>query len=175
MIAVGFKWFIFSAMAIIAVGSSLMMVTRRNPIHSALWLIVAFCSLAGIYVLLNATFMALAQVMVYAGAIMMLVLFVIMLIHLESDLVEKAKRSFPKAIGAIITILLFVQVAAGIAAFQNVGKKGAITPEVMAAAGNAQVVGSMLYGKYAFAFEVASVLLLVGIVGAVVLAKRVRN
>ena len=94
---IGFKWFIFVAMAIIAVGSSLMMVTRKNPIHSALWLIVTFFSLAVLYVLLNATFIAVAQVMVYAGAIMMLVLFVIMLIHLESGPSGEAKRSFPES------------------------------------------------------------------------------
>ena len=66
-----------------------MMVTRRNPIHSALWLIVAFFSLAVIYLTLNAQFIAVAQVIVYAGAIMMLIIFVIMLIHLESEFVQR--------------------------------------------------------------------------------------
>ena len=85
MIAVGlgFKWFVFIVMALLAIGSSLMMVTRRNPVHSALWLVVTFFSIATHYVLLNATFIAVAQIMVYAGAIMMLTLFIIMLIHLE--------------------------------------------------------------------------------------------
>ena len=69
----GFKWFIFIVMALLAIGSSLLMVTRKNPIHSALWLVVTFFSIAVIYVLLNATFIAVAQVMVYAGAIMMLI------------------------------------------------------------------------------------------------------
>jgi NADH-quinone oxidoreductase subunit J len=82
-VSLGFKWFIFIVMALLAIGSSLMMVTRRNPIHSALWLVVTFFSIATHYVLLNATFIAVAQVMVYAGAIMMLTLFIIMLIHLE--------------------------------------------------------------------------------------------
>jgi NADH-quinone oxidoreductase subunit J len=175
MIAVGFKWFIFIAMAAIAIGSSLVMVTRKNAIHSALWLIVTFCSLSGLYILLNATFMAMAQVMVYAGAIMMLVIFVIMLIHLEAVSPDKVGRSFTKVMGGIITLLLFVQLAVGFTVYQGVGKKGVFTPEALAATGNVQAVGSVLYGKYAFAFEIASVLLLVGIVGAVVLAKRVRN
>lgn len=172
MIAIGFKWFIFVVMALLATGSSLMMVTRKNPIHSALWLIVTFFSVAVLYVLLNATFIAVAQVMVYAGAIMMLILFVIMLVHLEQDFQPSAKFSFPKLIGAVITLLLFLQVLLGISVYRSVGKKGLYTPEALTTTGNAQVVGSLLYGKYVFVFEMASILLLVGIIGAVVLAKR---
>lgn len=171
-IEVGFKWIVFIAMALLATGSALMMVTRRNPIHSALWLIVTFFSVAVIYVLLNATFIAVAQVMVYAGAIMMLVLFVIMLIHLEWGAQSTSKKSFAKLIGALITIMLFLQVLGGIFTYANVGRKGAYTPEVLAGASNVQAVGNLLYGKYVFAFEIASVLLLVGIVGAVLLARK---
>lgn len=172
-IDLGFKWFIFVVAALLATGSSIMMVTRRNPIHSALWLIVTFFSVAILYVLLNATFIAVAQVMVYAGAIMMLVLFVIMLIHLERGEQSSSKRSFPKLIGALITVLLFLQVLSGIMNYTNIGKKGTYNPEVMlAGAGNTHAIGSLLYGKYAFAFEIASILLLVGIVGAVMLAKK---
>src|SRR5512145_542886 len=80
---VSFKGIVFLASALIAVVSSLLMVTRKNPIHSALWMIVTFFSMAVIYLLLNAQFIAVAQVMVYAGAIMMLILFVIMLVHME--------------------------------------------------------------------------------------------
>jgi NADH-quinone oxidoreductase subunit J len=174
-IAIGFKWLIFVAMAVIAIGSSLMMVTRKNPIHSALWLIVTFCSVAGLYVLLNATFIAIAQVMVYAGAIMMLVIFVIMLIHLESGVESRVKRSFAKLIGAVITILLFLQVLGGFMVYGNVGKKGIYTSQALAEVGNAQAVGTVLYGKYVFAFEIASILLLVGIIGAVVLAKKTKD
>jgi NADH-quinone oxidoreductase subunit J len=172
MIAVEFKWFVFVVMALLATGSSLMMVTRRNPIYSALWLIVTFFSVAVIYVLLNATFLAIAQVMVYAGAIMMLIIFVIMLIHLEWGFQQRAKFSFPKLVGALITLLLFLQVLLTIVVYRNVGKRGGYTPDVLAHTSNAQAVGMLLYGKYLFAFEVASILLLVGIVGAALLAKR---
>ena len=113
-LAIGFKWLIFVAMAVIAIGSSLMMVTRKNPIHSALWLIVTFCSVAGLYVLLNATFIAIAQVMVYAGAIMMLVIFVIMLIHLEVGPESARKSSFAKLIGSVITILLLIGIVGAV-------------------------------------------------------------
>lgn len=175
-IEIGFKWFIFIIMAILATGSSLMMVTRKNPIHSALWLIVTFFSIAIIYVLLNATFMAVAQVMVYSGAIMMLVLFVIMLIHLEWGNTQPAtKYSFPKLMGGLITVMFFLQVLAGIMAYTNIGKKDTYTPEMLASMGNTQAIGTLLYGKYVFAFEIASILLLVGIIGAVVLAKKIKD
>ncbi len=171
-IGIGFKWFIFVVMALMATGSSLMMVTRKNPIHSALWLIVTFFSIAVLYVLLNATFIAVAQVLVYAGAIMMLVLFVIMLIHLEWGAQWGTKRSFPKVIGAIITIILFLQVLAGVYTYSNVGQHGIYTAQKLVEMGNTRAVGTLLYGKYAFTFEVASILLLVGIVGAVMLARK---
>lgn len=173
--AFAFKWFIFAVTAILAIGSSLMMVTRKNPIHSALWLIITFCSLAGIYVLLQATFIALAQVMIYAGAIMMLVIFVIMLIHLETGPATTTKRSFPKLMGGVITIVFFLLLLTGITAYVNYGKQGIYTAGELDAVGNTQAVGTVLYGKYVFAFEIASVLLLIGIIGAVVLAKKRTN
>lgn len=168
----GFKWFIFVVMALMATGSSLMMVTRKNPIHSALWLIVTFFSVAVLYVTLNATFIAVAQVMVYAGAIMMLVLFVIMLIHLEWGAQWGTKKSFPRFIGAVITVVLFLQVLAGIYTYSNAGQHGIYSAQKLAEIGNTRAVGTLLYGKYAFAFEIASILLLVGIVGAVMLARK---
>jgi NADH-quinone oxidoreductase subunit J len=171
-IGIGFKWFIFVVAALVATGSSLMMVTRKNPIHSALWLIVTFFSVAMLYVLLNATFIAVAQVMVYAGAIMMLVLFVIMLIHLEWGAQWKRKLSFAKLIGGVVTVMLFLQVLAGVFTYSDAGQKGVYSAQKLAELGNTRAVGTLLYGKYAFAFEIASVLLLVGIVGAVLLARK---
>jgi len=171
-IGIGFKWFIFVVAALMAIGGSLVMVTRKNPIHSALWLIVTFFSVAVLYVLLNATFIAVAQVMVYAGAIMMLVLFVIMLIHLEWGAQWKRKLSFAKLIGGVITIVLFLQILAGVFTFSDVGQKGIYSAQKLAQVGDTRAVGALLYGKYAFAFEIASILLLVGIVGAVLLAKK---
>ena len=84
MDAIGFKEIIFIGLAVAAVITSLLMVTGKNPVHCALWMIATFCVMAVIYLLLNAQFIAVAQVMVYAGAIMMLILFVIMLVHMET-------------------------------------------------------------------------------------------
>ena len=164
-----FQWAVFLAAAVLSLFASIMMVTRRNPIHSALWLIVAFFSLAVIYLTLNAQFIAVAQVIVYAGAIMMLIIFVIMLIHLESEFVLRRKLSGAKVIGAFITVILFLEVAAAV--LSN-GCKTAKAATGAVLTGSVAEVGNSLYGKYLFPFEIASILLLIGIVGAVVLARR---
>ena len=173
---VSFKGFIFIIAALIAVAASLLMVTRKNPIHSALWMIVTFFSMAIIYLLLNAQFIAVAQVMVYAGAIMMLILFVIMLVQMEKGLdgEESGRSGAPKlkVAGAVITVILFLEVLFGALFYQMTGRQGDYSIEMVKNVGNVRTVGSLLYGQYLFPFEIASLLLLVGIVGAVVIAKR---
>jgi NADH-quinone oxidoreductase subunit J len=163
-----FTWIIFVCASVLSLFCSIMMVTRRNPIHAALWLIVAFFSIAVVYLTLHAQFIAVAQVIVYAGAIMMLIVFVIMLIQLEAETLAKGKFSGAKVIGAFITILLFLEIVAVIVTFP----RGAVTAPAGAALGSVASVGTALYGKYLFPFEIASILLLIGIVGAVVLARR---
>lgn len=165
------KWLLFITVALLTVGSAIMMVTRRNPIHSALWLVVTFCSIAVIYLLLEAQFIAAAQVIVYAGAIMMLILFVIMLVRLEKDGAEERRKSRIKYAGAYLTLILFLELALISLTFFMTGKEGDYTTEVMQTAGNVRAVGGLLYGKYLFPFEIASILLLVGIIGAVVLTR----
>jgi NADH-quinone oxidoreductase subunit J len=166
------KWIIFLFMALLSIVSALLMVTRRNAIHSALWLIVTFCSIAVIYLTLGAQFIAVAQVMVYAGAIVMLIVFVIMLIHLEKEAYESRKFTGGKIVAFFITIILFLELVAAGISFQTGGKQGIFTPEALATKGNVESVGRLLYGQYLFPFEIASILLLIGIVGAVLLAKR---
>lgn len=171
MIDPAFRWAVFVVSGLIALFGALMMVTRRNSIHAALWLIVSFFSLAVIYLTLHAQFIAVAQVMVYAGAIMMLIIFVIMLIQIEVEAVKKARITGAKVIGTFITIILFLEIAAAFLTFQG----GSAKPAVAAGAqpvGDVASVGTALYGKYLFPFEIASILLLVGVVGAVVLARR---
>ena len=169
-IDVAFRWVVFSLSGLVAIVASLMMVTRRNPIHSALWLIVAFFSLAVIYLTLHAQFIAIAQVMVYAGAIMMLIIFVIMLIQLEIESTRKGRLTGGKVIGAFITVILFLEIGAALFSFPGGASKA--SGEVATQMGSVASVGTALYGKYLFPFEIASILLLVGLVGAVLLAKR---
>ena len=176
MDVIGFKGIIFILAAFAASISALLMVTRKNPIHSALWMILTFFSMAVIYLLLNAQFIAVAQVMVYAGAIMMLILFVIMLVEMEKEEAGKpgeTPRSRKKKIaGALITVILFVEVFLGVLFYRMTGKVGDYPVEMVNNIGNVKTVGSLLYGKYLFPSEIASILLLVGIVGAVVITKR---
>ncbi len=173
---VSFKGIIFIASALVAVVASLLMVTRKNPIHSALWMIVTFFAMAVIYLLLNAQFIAVAQVMVYAGAIMMLILFVIMLVHMEKGgEVDDGKphRSVKTKIAwALITVVLLVEVLVGALFYRMTGQGGEYPVEVVNRVGHVKTVGALLYSQYLFPFEIASILLLVGIVGAVVIAKR---
>ena len=167
----GFRWAIFLVASILSIFCSIMMVTRKNPIHSALWLIVAFFSLAVIYLTLHAQFIAIAKVMVYAGAIMMLNIFVIMLIQLEVEGLKRGRLSGPKIIGAFITVILFLEIAAVLMSFGGSAAKASSAPTVEGM-GTVASVGTALYGKFLIPFEVASILLLIGVVGAVVLARR---
>src|SRR3990172_8785563 len=118
MDAIGFKFKLLIIRALFVIVSSVLMATRKNPIHSALWMILTFFSMAVIYLLLNAQFIAVAQVMIYAGAIMMLILFVIMLVHMEKGEEmepEQHRRSSKSRIaGVLITLILFVEMLFGV-------------------------------------------------------------
>jgi NADH-quinone oxidoreductase subunit J len=152
------------------------MVTRKNPIHSALWMIATFFAMSVIYLLLDAQFIAVAQIMVYAGAIMMLILFVIMLVQMEEGgkgdpwITGRSKKT--KAAGVLITVILFGELLLGALFFRMTGQSGDHPTALVEAVGNVKAVGLLLYGQYLFPFEIASILLLVGIVGALVIAKR---
>ena len=176
MNALGFQEIVFIALAVAAIATSLLMVTTKDAIHSALWMIATFFIMAVIYLLLNAQFIAVAQVMVYAGAIMMLILFVIMLVRMETGQEGTggaARRSRPvKIAGALITVVLLAELLLGAFFYQMSGRSGEYSVAVVNGIGNVRTVGALLYGQYLFPFEIASILLLVGIVGAVVIAKR---
>ena len=170
----GGQLFVFYALAALTVGSAALVVTRRNPVHSALALVVAFLGVAGIYVVLEAEFIAAAQVLVYAGGIMVLFLFVIMLVDLEERgrtvaPVLRRRRVRAVVFSAALTALL---VAVLLVSFFNLGypaPSGA--GEALATEGNLSAVAVALFDHYVLPFEVASVLLLVAMIGAVVLAK----
>lgn len=173
--AIGFKFVVFIVAALVVIVSSLLMITRKNPIHSALWMIVTFFSMAVIYLLLNAQFIAVAQVMVYAGAIMMLILFVIMMVSLDNGAQEQ--KRFPMTLGtrlswAVVVVVLLVELMFAALFYQATAKVGSYPAEAVASLGNARTMGTLLYGQYIFPFEIASILLLVGIVGAVVLSRK---
>jgi NADH-quinone oxidoreductase subunit J len=174
--AIGFKFIVFIIAAVVVIVASLLMTTRKNPIHSALWMVLAFFFMAVIYLLLNAQFIAVAQVMVYAGAIMMLILFVIMMVSLDNghknEQTQMASSFAKKVAGALVMTILAVELLFVALFYQITAKPGSYPLEAVSAIGNTKTVGSLLYGQYIFPFEIASILLLVGIVGAVVLSKK---
>ena len=165
---------IFWAFAAIAVGSALLCVTRRSPIASALWLVLTLFALAALFVILDAQFIAVLQVLVYAGAIMVLFLFVIMLLNLGRQAPTDIKGPLGLAVGVALAGGLGFQLGV----LRVAGPPAAILlpPDAMARAAAEQgIVGSVarpLFDAYLVPFEITSVLLLAAIVGAVVLAKR---
>jgi len=160
--------FFFYFLAFTAIVSAIAVITRRNPVHAALSLIVTLLSLAGFYLMLYAPFVAGVQIVLYAGGIMVLFLFVIMLVNLEQN-VREYQFNKQWAVGIIASLAL-----GGLLLF--VYQRGHdIFPHDFVAlpeAQNTQQIGLALYGNYMLPFEVASLLLLVAIVGAVVMAKK---
>ncbi|HID31109.1 MAG TPA: NADH-quinone oxidoreductase subunit J, partial [Desulfobacterales bacterium] len=137
----------------------------------ALFLLVNFCTLAGLYILLNAQFVAIAQVIVYAGAVVVLFLFAVMLLG-ESEAEGPETQPRQQILTFILAAALIVEVGAVLAGGVLGGVRGPYTQELVARIGNTQAVGEWMFKKYVLPFELASVLLLAAIVGAVALARR---
>jgi NADH-quinone oxidoreductase subunit J len=161
---------LFILFAAVAAVSGILMITRSSPIIAALFLILNFGSLAGLYLLLNAQFIAVVQVIVYAGAIMVLFLFVIMLLRPEHESIV-AKIIGIKIFSYAVATLVFIQLAYLIF-FSHPGSS--IKPDVAASinAGTVETIGRELYTNYVLPFEAAGFLLLAATIGAVVLAKK---
>ena len=165
-------FYIFAGIAIIA---SLGVVAQRNPMHSVLMLIVSFGGLAGLYILLDAPFTAVTQIIIYAGAIMVLFLFVVMLLnaHTEDESVPAALGPHAMQLGALLSVLLCIEV---VVAFMKVPFTVFSTDASIATAvSDVGRIGSVLFTTYSFAFEVTSILILVAMVGAVVIAGKPRS
>jgi NADH-quinone oxidoreductase subunit J len=161
---------VFIVLAPVSVLSALGMVLNRNAVYSALLLVINFFCLAGFYVLLEAQFVAAVQVIVYAGAIMVLFLFVLMLLGVDHEdiLRETIKGQRPAAV--ILTVLLLV--AVGGALLSGVLDTPPASLAQANQGGNVQAVGRILFTRYVFAFEIAGLLLVVAAVGALVLGRR---
>lgn len=161
----------FIILAIIGLASAIMLVIQKNPVYSALLLIMHFFALAGFYLLLNAQFLAVLQILVYAGAIMVLFVFVIMLLNLQNEESLKDPFNLRKIIASIFGVVLFLQF--GIFFFIKAKYDLNIKPSPNSLeAGSIKKIGELLFSTYLIPFEVTSFLLLVGIIAAIVLAKR---
>ena len=158
----------------IAVAASLLVIGQRNPIYSVLLLIASFGALSGLYVLLDAPFVAVIQIIVYAGAIMVLFLFVIMLLNApHEDTAEDLARGILTRPGTAVTAGAALSMALIIELVWALTKSGGESGTFPGAAvSSVRSIGRLLFTEYSFAFEVTSVLILVAMVGAVVLARR---
>ncbi len=159
---------LFVAFAAVLVVSSLLVVVHRNPVTSALFLVTAFCSLAGIYLLLHAEFLGMVQVIVYAGAIMVLFLFVIMYLNLKHDVESGVQIALRRGIGWIAGAVLLAE---GVLFMSRGWAPGPVAPVVPQTVGNTQAIGKVLYTRYLFPFEITSMVLLVAMVGAIVISR----
>ena len=160
----------FYLLALAAIATALLVVTRRSPMMSVLFLVAHFFVLAVLYLTLNAQFIAIIQILVYAGAIMVLFLFVIMLLNLDDELRFKEKLTNRKIIAVALSLIFLVQIGMGV--FAGIPE----APQALASnareIGTVESIGAALFSNFLFPFEITSILLLAAIVGAVVLAKK---
>ena len=164
----------FYLFAVLVIASGAFTILARNPVHSVLWLILAFFNAAGLMVIVEAEFIAMLLVIVYVGAVAVLFLFVVMMLDIDfAELRAGFMKNFP--LGIAIALVLLGELVLGIGAW----KAGAMklgTPDGSAAPlldrSNIESIGALLYGKYLFLFETAGIILLVAMVGAIVLTHR---
>lgn len=166
----------FYYMAAASVVSAILAVTRKNPVHSMLWVLALFLHVAGIFLMLGAEFLAAVQVIVYAGAILIFYLFVLMLLDLPGEQARpRFGKHWPLAAAVGLSFAALAWLAHG-EAFDAVEPRAARIAERMAEEGPAQgslsEIGMALFGPFALPFEIASLVLLAAIVGAVVLVRR---
>jgi len=165
--------FLFYLLSIGGIGSALLVVTRRNPILSALWLIFNFFCLSGLYLTLHAQFIAVVQIIVYAGAIMVLFLFVIMLLNLKDERKLTEGITNRKIIGGVLTLAVLAELLTvffGSSTVQ-ISSLGSRSLDI----GTVEYIGSKLFTTFLLPFEITSLLLTAAIVGAVILAKKKLN
>lgn len=159
----------FLIITLVAIVSAILVITCKNPINSALALVMTFFCLATYYVMLDAPFMAAVQVMVYAGAIMVLIVFTIMLLNIRVDATKK--HSHKIVLGSIIGFFTLVNTVFIIIKGRVAMPNGPLTGEMIRQQGHTELIGREMFTNFLLPFEITSILLLVAIVGAVVLAK----
>ncbi len=159
---------LFYILATFAVAGGLLMVSLKNPLSGAFALILSLCSLAGLFAMLHAEFVFILQILVYAGAIMVLIIFTIMLLNLKKEELQEAPVGWMR--------LLFTATVCAVGAFGAIRVFGHVAPtavEPAASFGNMESVGRLMLSSWVYPFEVISLILLVAVVGVVLLAKKV--
>ena len=159
----------FSLLAVLAIATGVLLVTRRNPVSAAVSLIMHFFALAGLYLTLHAQFIAAVQILVYAGAIMVLVVFVIMLLNLGKE--ESLKENFKPRSGLAIALSVALIMQLGLAFLGAPTGMNELAPSAEKIGSPAEI-GNVLFSGYIFPFEAISLLLLAAVLGSIILAKR---
>ncbi len=167
--------FAFWLFAIAAVVAGLMVVVSRNPVHSVLWLVLAFFSGAGLFVLLGAEFVAMLMVIVYVGAVMVLFLFVVMMLDIDFETL-KGELARYAPLGLLISVIMLLQLGMAFGAWEPGEGTAALrmspTPEGVT---NTVALGELLYDRYLYLFQAAGLILLVAMIGAILLTMRHRK
>ena len=166
-----FQTFIFYLFAAIMVFAGLRVITTRNPVQAALWLVLAFFTAAALWLLLQAEFLAIVLVLVYVGAVMVLFLFVVMMLDVNFDTLRQNFRSYVP-LGVAVGILVLLEMAFVITV-SAIGETSALPPPP--AGSNTRALGRLIYVDYVYPFEIAAVVLLVAIVAAIALTHRKRK
>jgi NADH-quinone oxidoreductase subunit J len=165
---------VFYAFAAILVFAALRVITSRNPVHAALWLVLSFFSAAGVWMLLQAEFLAIVLVLVYVGAVMVLFLFVVMMLDVNFDRMRERFRSYIP-VGATVGILVLVEMALVLVGGYLLPGSTPVPSPAPANFSNTRALGLQIYTDYAYPLEIAAVLLLVAIIAAIALTHRERR
>ena len=167
----------FYAFAIVTVTAGLLVTVSRNPVHSVLWLILAFLSSAGLFVLLGAEFVAMLLIIVYVGAVAVLFLFVVMMLDIDfAELKGEMAKYMP--LGLLIGVVILMQITLGVGAWVQaegaMGLRQAVAPDA-AQVENTKALGLLIYDRYIYLFQASGLVLLVAMIGAILLTLRHRK
>ncbi len=167
---------LFIIFGFFAVAGALGTITRKNVVHALLMLVFTFLNVAAIFFLTQAYFLAVVQVLVYAGAIMVLFVFVIMFLNLRTFEEEEQVHRRQRWVAILLSVLVLAEFIVVLTGITFTSAKGGFSPEaIQAAGGNSHVLGQTLFSSFLLPFEVASVVLLVAMVGAIILVKKERS
>ena len=167
--------FVFYLFASIVIASGVMTIAARNPVHSVLWLILAFFNAAGLFLIIGAEFLAFLLIIVYVGAVAVLFLFVVMMLDVDfAQLRSKMAAYLP--LGLLLALILLIEIGAAIFAWAAGGiRLSSRAAPIEQGTSNIEALGNLLYTRYVFIFEAAGIVLLVAMVGAIVLTHRTRS
>lgn len=164
-----FQSFVFFFLSAILVFASLRVITARNPVHAALHLILAFFTCGGVWALLQAEFLAIAIILVYVGAVMVLFLFVVMMLDINMDRIRQGFWNY-LPLGAVLGLLMVLEM--GLVLGSKYFQVPAAEAMVPAGVSNTKSIGALMFSEYVYPFELASIILLVGMIAAIVLTYR---